>query len=123
MNWDDIGACRGQYVEDFYPDNNVVLSAVKGICAQCPVRSACLIASIPERYGFWAGKTMVDRERLRTSNGIRLAQDDADLPRYRRAAREGWRTGDYVAALAQVVGLPVATRILEGDGGISRRVA
>lgn len=123
MRWDEVGACRGQYIEDFYPDNNVVLKAVKDICSDCPARTACLIASIPERYGFWAGKTMIDRDRLRKSAGIRLAPDDGDVPHYRSAADEGWRTGDYVAALSKVLGADVAIQILEADGVISRRVA
>lgn len=123
MRWDEVGACRGQYIEDFYPENNVVLNAVKDICSDCPVRTACLIASIPEKYGFWAGKTMIDRDRLRKSAGIRLAPDDADVARYRTAADEGWRTGDYLAALGKVVGAGAAGQILEADGVISRRVA
>ena len=110
--WDDISACRGQYIDDFYPEVNVVLKPVKNICQTCPVRQACLIASIPERYGFWAGNTMADRDRLRTRNGIRLAPDDGDISRYRHAASEGWRTGDYVTALSEVLGRSTAARIL-----------
>ena len=123
MRWDGVSSCRGQYIEDFYPENNVVLNAVKNICSGCPTRTACLIASIPERHGFWAGKTMSDRDRLRKSAGITLSRDDADVPKYRAAADEGWRTGDYATALGKVVGADTASRILEADGVISRRVA
>lgn len=113
MNWDDIGACRGQYVEDFYPDNNVVVNQVKNICVQCPVRTACLIASIPERYGFWAGLTQVDRERLRSRIGYVIAASDADVAAFRAAAQEGFRTGDYAGALASVIGVTKARKVEE----------
>ena len=113
MNWDEIGACRGQYVEDFYPDNNVVLNEVKNICAQCPVRKACLIASIPERYGFWAGLTQIDRQRLRSRIGYSIAASDADVAAFRAAAQEGFRTGDYAAALASVIGTVKARKFEE----------
>lgn len=118
-----MSACRGQYVEDFYPENNVVVNAVRDICMGCPVRAACLTASIPERYGFWAGMTLSDRNRLRSEAGIRLQANDADVPRYRRAAEEGWRTGDYAAALGRLIGIRNARQILEDAGVLSRRVA
>jgi WhiB family redox-sensing transcriptional regulator len=123
MNWETGAACQGQFIDDFYPDSNTVLNAVKRICAGCPVREACLVAAIPERHGFWAGLTMIDRERLRASANIVLAPDDGDVGRYRRASQEAWRTGDYVTALGKILGVPVARRILEDNGVVSRRVA
>lgn len=113
MNWDEIGACRGQYVEDFYPENNIILNAVKDICAQCPVRKACLIASIPERYGFWAGLNQSDRERLRSKIGYAIAASDTDVAAFRAAAQEGFRTGDYAGALASVIGATRARKVEE----------
>ena len=123
LGWAEIASCREQYVEDFYPENCVVLNAVKEICHGCPAKTPCLIASIPEMHGLWAGNTMSDRHRLRERAGVRIAPDDRDVARYRRAADEGWRTGDYPAALSKVVGAEVATRILEGNGDLPRRVA
>lgn len=121
VEWDDISACRGQFIDDFYPENNVVLKSAKDICTECPVRQACLIASIPERHGMWAGLTMSDRQRMRSRENIVLAPNDEDVAAYRRAAREGWRTGDYVAALSEVLGRKSAARILgEADEHASR---
>jgi hypothetical protein len=113
VEWDDISACRGQYLDDFYPENNVVLKSAKDICTECPVRQACLIASIPERHGMWAGLTMSDRQRMRSRENIVLAPNDEDVAAYRRAAREGWRTGDYLAALGSLLPPSSAARILE----------
>ena len=113
MKWDDIGSCRGQYVEVFYPDNNVVLNEVKNICTKCPVRTACLVASIPERYGFWAGLTQADRQRLRSKIGYSIAAGDADVAAFRAAAQEGFRTGDYAGALASVIGSTRARKVEE----------
>ena len=121
VEWDEISACRGQFIDDFYPENNVVLKQAKDICAECPVRKACLVASIPERHGMWAGLTMSDRQRMRSRENIVLAPNDEDVAAYRRAAREGWRTGDYVAALSEVLGRKSAARILgEADEHASR---
>lgn len=111
--WDEFAACRGQYTEEFYPDNNVVLDVTKLVCAGCPVRTACLVASIPERYGFWAGLTMTDRDRLRSKIGYSIAPSDGDVAAFRAAAQEGFRTGDYAGALASVIGTVKARKVEE----------
>ena len=62
--WQDDAACRGEDLVLFFgPDGerpaqkDVRERKAKAICAQCPVRAACLDYALtrPEKYGTWGG--------------------------------------------------------------------
>ena len=61
--WQDDARCRGEDLVLFFgPDNerqpqkDIRERKAKAICAQCPVRAACLdyALSRPEKYGIWS---------------------------------------------------------------------
>jgi len=58
--WRKHAACRGLDVEAFYPvtDDEADAAEAKAICAECPVRQACLEHALAqrEREGVWAGR-------------------------------------------------------------------
>ncbi len=66
--WRKHAACRGLDVEVFYPVTEDEADAVEGkaICAECPVRQACLEYALAnrEREGIWGGATERERRRL-----------------------------------------------------------
>jgi WhiB family transcriptional regulator, redox-sensing transcriptional regulator len=58
LRWQDLAACLG--IEDpdiFFPERGGSSRAAKGVCALCPVRSACLRYSVEirEKFGIWGG--------------------------------------------------------------------
>jgi WhiB family transcriptional regulator, redox-sensing transcriptional regulator len=66
-SWRKRAACRGIDPEVFYPvsDEDEAWEA-KAICAQCPVRQACLEYALAnrEREGVWGGTTERERRRI-----------------------------------------------------------
>ena len=66
--WRKHAACRGLDVEVFYPvsDEEADTAEAKLVCAQCPVRQACLEHALAarEREGIWGGTTERERRRL-----------------------------------------------------------
>ena len=66
--WRKQGACRGISADVFYPDSEEEIDAAeaKAICADCPVRQACLEYALAhrEREGVWGGATERERRRL-----------------------------------------------------------
>jgi len=66
--WRRRAACRGIDADIFYPptedDSDAV--AAKAVCAQCPVREACLEHALAhrEREGVWGGCTERERRRI-----------------------------------------------------------
>lgn len=66
--WRKRAACRGIDVDIFYPDTEDDVDAVeaKAICAECPVRQACLEHALAnrEREGIWGGTTERERRRI-----------------------------------------------------------
>ncbi len=66
--WRKHAACRGLDVAAFYPDPEVEADAAEGksICAECPVRQACLEHALSqrEREGIWGGTTERERRRI-----------------------------------------------------------
>src|SRR5271154_4643012 len=57
--WRKQAACRGLDVEAFYPisEDEADAAEAKAICAECPVRQACLEHALAsrEREGLWGG--------------------------------------------------------------------
>lgn len=66
--WRKRAACRGIDVEIFYPatDEDVDAEPAKAVCAECPVRQACLEYALAhrEREGVWGGATERERRRI-----------------------------------------------------------
>ena len=66
--WRKQAACRGLDVEAFYPISEYEADAAeaKAICAECPVRQACLEHALAhrEREGVWGGTTERERRRI-----------------------------------------------------------
>lgn len=66
MTWRQRGACNGLDPAVFFPDSEENAEEAKEICAECPVRIACLEHALAshERDGVWGGATEKERRRL-----------------------------------------------------------
>ena len=66
LSWRQRAACRGVDPDIFYPVSDDDAGAAKAICAQCPVREACLEYALVnrERDGVWGGATERERRRI-----------------------------------------------------------
>lgn len=66
MTWRQRGACNGLDPAVFFPESEESAEEAKAICAECPVRIACLEHALAshERDGVWGGATERERRRL-----------------------------------------------------------
>ncbi|HYZ99687.1 MAG TPA: WhiB family transcriptional regulator [Acidimicrobiales bacterium] len=66
QTWRQHAACRGLDPMIFYPATDEEAVAAKAVCAQCPVREACLehALSVREKDGVWGGCTERERRRI-----------------------------------------------------------
>lgn len=66
LSWRQHAACRGVDPDIFYPASEEDAEAAKAICAECPVRQACLEYALAnrERDGVWGGATERERRRM-----------------------------------------------------------
>ena len=72
-NWSSRGACHALPTELFFPagelDDQAVEQAeeAKAVCANCPVRIACLEFAIAtnQPYGIWGGANTSERRSIR----------------------------------------------------------
>lgn len=64
--WIDKGACRGEPLETFFPNTDVVTERAAELCGSA-VRTTCLAYALEDRNacGIWAGTTERDRRELR----------------------------------------------------------
>lgn len=64
--WRELGACRGLDPEVFFPETDEEADEAKAICAECPVRVACLEHALAsrEKVGVWGGTTERERRRI-----------------------------------------------------------
>lgn len=111
--WEN-GALCAQVSPDWWineDDGPASLRATR-VCQACPVRAACRVASVMEPAGMWAGVKTLARNGQRRRAGIR--KDLEKLGTFRRAARKGYATGDFVGALAEIVGTSSAVRWMAG---------
>jgi len=79
LGWQERASCQAAEATAFFaPDSERIRerekreAAAKRVCAQCPVRQACLehAVSVPEQFGIWGGMTEVERqEELRRRRG------------------------------------------------------
>ena len=71
-DWMDDGACRGEDPNWWHPPRggNTDTLKAKAICADCPVRDACLQWAIDngERLGIWGGVSIAQHRRGRQSD-------------------------------------------------------
>jgi WhiB family transcriptional regulator, redox-sensing transcriptional regulator len=66
QSWRQHAACRGLDPMTFYSATDDEADAAKEICAQCPVREACLEHALTfrEKEGVWGGCTERERRRI-----------------------------------------------------------
>jgi WhiB family redox-sensing transcriptional regulator len=68
LSWRELARCRGIDPEVFYPvsDDDEAAEEAKSICAECPVREACLEYALTsrEKEGVWGGLTERERRRV-----------------------------------------------------------
>jgi WhiB family redox-sensing transcriptional regulator len=66
VSWRQRGACNGLDPAIFFPESEDDCDEAKGICAECPVRVACLEHALAsrEKDGVWGGTTEKERRRI-----------------------------------------------------------
>lgn len=68
QSWRLQAACRGLDPSIFYPSSDAEEDAeqAKAVCAQCPIRQACLEHALTrrEKEGVWGGATEKERRRI-----------------------------------------------------------
>ena len=78
-DWQMDAACRGENSEVFFhPEGErgaarvIRTNRAKAVCAECPVRQACLDHALTkgEHYGICGGKSARERARLTTALGL-----------------------------------------------------
>lgn len=126
-DWTNRAACAAHDPEMFFPDpsDTAGQKAAKAICAQCPVRVACLEEamaveggrSVAERYGIRGGKTPSarrDEYRRRRKAGTAIAT--VKLPTAPRGARKpstnrpaGWNRHKLTVEQRAAIGTALAT--------------
>ena len=69
VNWREQAACAGIDSEVFFPtsEEEPASEEAKAICAECPVREACLQYALAtnQAAGVWGGLDAGDRRRMR----------------------------------------------------------
>ena len=66
VTWRHRGACNGLDPSIFFPESEDESDEAKAICAECPVRIACLehALTLREKDGVWGGTTEKERRRI-----------------------------------------------------------
>ena len=68
QSWRQQAACKGLDPNIFYPatDEDEDAESAKAVCAECPIRQACLEHALTwrEREGIWGGATEKERRRI-----------------------------------------------------------
>lgn len=74
FSWQDGALCKGIPVSEFFVGaGNHVKPSIVRLCNECPVKDECLNHALKhEDYGFWAGTTEKERDRLRKKLKIKL---------------------------------------------------
>jgi WhiB family transcriptional regulator, redox-sensing transcriptional regulator len=73
--WMAQGECRDLPPETFFPTNGAGVEIAKRVCAECPVREACLEYALFHNieHGVWGGES--ERARRRMARHRRSPQD------------------------------------------------
>ena len=71
-NWMAEGLCAEKPPSLFFPSDGVGVDVARKICADCPVKSACLEYALENRidHGVWGGTSERERRRLIKSRQI-----------------------------------------------------
>jgi len=66
--WRELAACRGAYLEVFFPGRGESAEPARRVCTACPVRQPCLEYAVSNGIvdGIWGGLTGRERGALRT---------------------------------------------------------
>jgi WhiB family transcriptional regulator, redox-sensing transcriptional regulator len=65
-DWMAQGKCRAMDPAIFFPSDGIGVQAAQRICAECPVRVACLEYALTDRvdHGVWGGTSERERRRM-----------------------------------------------------------
>ena len=79
-SWMARGRCRAEPPSLFFPSDGVGVEVARRICADCPVKAACLEYALRNGidHGVWGGTS--ERERRRIARRRRLAAEAALQP-------------------------------------------
>ena len=71
-NWMAEGLCAEKPPSLFFPSDGVGVDVARKICAECPVKGACLEYALENRidHGVWGGTSERERRRLIKSRQI-----------------------------------------------------
>ena len=79
--WRDQAACRGTDLDVFFPGRGESAGPARQVCAQCPVRQACLDYALSHgiTHGVWGGLAERERRPLRSRHAAaaRRERDEA----------------------------------------------
>ncbi len=64
--WMDRAACQGEPTRTFFPGHGESTASAKALCADCPVRGACLDWALEteQEAGVWGGKSAKERRSM-----------------------------------------------------------
>ena len=78
LEWMDDALCRGVNARLFYPGQGEtdVVNEAKAVCAECPVKDACLEYALAngEKFGIWGGLSERERRAIRRARWRELHQ-------------------------------------------------
>ena len=74
--WRDAALCAQADPELFFPENGASPEAAEAICRTCPVRCDCLLDSLDEPFGVWAGLGPPQRRHARRLLGRGASPED-----------------------------------------------
>ena len=65
--WMDLGLCRDNAPEVFFPSDGAGVERARKICARCEVRDVCLEYALVEEieHGVWGGASERERRRIK----------------------------------------------------------
>jgi WhiB family transcriptional regulator, redox-sensing transcriptional regulator len=76
--FDGTEACAGVGEAMFFTKDLAAIRDARKLCAGCPMLVACDTWSMErEEFGFWAGRTALERERIRKEQGLTLHRPEA----------------------------------------------
>jgi WhiB family redox-sensing transcriptional regulator len=70
-DWQQHAECRGMDPTLFFVERGDSVAPARVVCAECPVRIACLAAGMDEVHGMWGGLTGRERQAVRRKIGYR----------------------------------------------------
>jgi len=74
--WRTLAACKGADTRIFFPERGGDYATAKAICAECPVRQACLEDALEtgELHGIRGGRSERERRRMRGERRRKVTQ-------------------------------------------------